>query len=92
MSNITLVAGSTINGSYEFKPDGMPCTVNIKNDGTGPATVQLQMGSNLVMDNYNDPITVPALDVVQQAIPEHYHRGILVITSNTGVITAEMTK
>jgi len=92
MTCITIVKYALGNDNYEFKPDGFSSVVNIRNDGPGPATVQIQVGSELVLANYNEPKTLLLGDTVQQAIPEAYHRGLLIVTANTGSITAELTK
>lgn len=81
----------TTNGSFPFSPNGMSSTVNLRNDGMGPVTVQIQMGSTRVLANYNDPKTLNPGDTAQQVIPEAYHRGVLVVTANTGSLVADFT-
>ena len=92
VQNLTATGAVTTNKTIPVTLNSCPHVLTVKNDGSGPVTVDWQLGAAAGMVvSYGGPITLATGDVKNLAVQEPYHYGELVISANSGSLNASIS-
>lgn len=92
VQNLTASGAVTTNKTIPVTLNSCPHVLTVQNAGAGPVTVDWQLGVAAGMvASYAGPITLSPGSTKNLAVQEPYHYGELVISGNSGSLSASIS-